>query len=202
MEQRTRIRHELRNRRRHLSNQAQKAGATSACANIIEHPLLQHSQQIALYIANDGELDPEPLLKACHEKGHRCYLPRLDPNKEFGMLFLSYKPGDLLKTNRYGINEPLYDENKVCPPQALDIVLTPLVQFDLKGNRIGMGAGFYDRCFAFTKTQAHHTLLLGLAYDFQKVDKIKPEPWDVSLDGIITDQNLYLINPTLKEKIA
>ncbi len=194
MGNRTKLRHSSRLQRRHLSSAEQEMNANNVAMNIIDHPLLTHKKRFAFYVANDGELDPMPLLEACYHQGKQCYLPVIDPNKSFGMLFLAYTPGDPLTANRYGILEPLYHESHVCSPQDLDIAFMPLVQFDLMGNRIGMGAGFYDRCFAFTKTQAHDTLLLGLAHDFQKTKKIQAETWDVPLDGVVTDQTVYLIN--------
>ncbi|MDH4134940.1 MAG: 5-formyltetrahydrofolate cyclo-ligase, partial [Gammaproteobacteria bacterium] len=72
-------------------------------------------------------------------------------------------------------------------------VLMPLVAFDLHGNRLGMGGGFYDKSLAFlgTRTRWLKPHLIGLAHDFQRVEKIEPCPWDVPLQGVATDQNLY-----------
>ena len=73
-----------------------------------------------------------------------------------------------------------------------DLVLAPLVVFDADRNRIGMGGGFYDRSFAFRKNSGIETpLLIGVAHELQKVDRLIPEDWDVRLDMIVTDQATY-----------
>jgi len=77
-------------------------------------------------------------------------------------------------------------------PQQLDLVLAPLVVFDENCNRIGMGGGFYDRSFAFRKdSQVTKPVLIGVAHDFQKVQQIVPEDWDVRLDMIVTNKAIY-----------
>ncbi len=77
----------------------------------------------------------------------------------------------------------------------MDLVLIPLVGFDADGNRLGMGAGFYDRTFAFLQQNKRPTkpYLLGIAYEIQKIDQIIAETWDVRLDGIVTEKNFYEI---------
>ena len=75
----------------------------------------------------------------------------------------------------------------------LDIVFTPLVAFDTAGNRVGMGAGFYDRSFAFRKHRRNwrRPLLIGVAYDFQRVPHIPARTWDVPVDLVVTDKKTY-----------
>ena len=62
-----------------------------------------------------------------------------------------------------------------------------MVAFDNYGTRIGMGAGYYDR------TLAPHLckLLIGVAYEFQRMEFIEPKAWDVQLDVVITERNVY-----------
>ena len=77
-------------------------------------------------------------------------------------------------------------------PEAIDLVLVPLVAFDPQRNRIGMGGGFYDRSFAFRKNPDQpRPVLIGVAHELQKVDLLEPEPWDVQLDMVVTDQAVY-----------
>jgi 5-formyltetrahydrofolate cyclo-ligase len=88
--------------------------------------------------------------------------------------------------------EPDVDDSEMLPPEALDLVLAPLVVFDSNRNRIGMGGGFYDRSFAFRKNPEHKLpVLIGVAHELQKVDQIVPQEWDVRLDMIVTDRAVY-----------
>ena len=70
----------------------------------------------------------------------------------------------------------------------------PLLGFDLKGNRLGMGGGYYDRCLAFKKSKVKKPILLGFAYDFQQVDLLSAEPWDIGLDAIATESQFIHFN--------
>ena len=68
----------------------------------------------------------------------------------------------------------------------------PLVGFDEEGGRLGMGGGFYDRSFAFTRIRPRlRPTLIGLAHELQKVQKLPVEPWDIPLDAVVTDHRIY-----------
>ncbi len=69
----------------------------------------------------------------------------------------------------------------------------PLLGFDAEGNRLGMGGGYYDRSFAFKQSHINTPILLGFAYDFQQVDTLTPEPWDIRLDIIATENHLVYL---------
>ncbi len=71
-------------------------------------------------------------------------------------------------------------------------MLVPLTVFDSDCNRLGMGGGYYDSSFAFRQTaQATAPTLIGVAHEFQRVDKLQPESWDVRLDVVVTEQHIY-----------
>ena len=78
-------------------------------------------------------------------------------------------------------------------PRWLDLVLVPLVGFDARGTRLGMGAGFYDRHFAFLRHRRtwHRPRLLGLAFDVQRVERLADAAHDVPLWGIVTERGIY-----------
>jgi 5-formyltetrahydrofolate cyclo-ligase len=103
------------------------------------------------------------------------------------MHFARIGPRMVLEPNLYGISEPRPIE--LIDPRALDLVLTPLVAFDDNGNRIGVGAGYYDRCFAFLRLRRHwfKPKLVGTAYGLQRIGPVDPNPWDVPLWGAVTE---------------
>ena len=94
-----------------------------------------------------------------------------------------------MAVNYFGIPEPDISPRKRCPPRALDVVLMPLVAFDESGNRLGMGGGFYDQTFSYKSRAANVSkpLLIGVAYEFQRVDLLPTNWWDIGLDGIVTE---------------
>jgi 5-formyltetrahydrofolate cyclo-ligase len=75
----------------------------------------------------------------------------------------------------------------------LDLVLVPLVGFDARGNRLGMGGGFYDRHFSFLRNRRawRRPLLIGIAFDVQRVPQLRDSAHDVPLWGIVTERGIY-----------
>jgi 5-formyltetrahydrofolate cyclo-ligase len=78
-------------------------------------------------------------------------------------------------------------------PRWLHLVLVPLVGFDPRGHRLGMGAGFYDRHFAFLRHRRawRRPLLIGVAFEAQKVSRLAESGHDVQLDGVVTESGVY-----------
>ncbi len=105
--------------------------------------------------------------------------------------FALWWPGMEIATNRLGIPEPV-DTNASLAPDALDVVLVPLLGFDRRGHRLGFGGGYYDRSFAFLRDleRPSKPLLVGIGYASQEVDHIEPEDWDVRLDYVATEREL------------
>ena len=85
----------------------------------------------------------------------------------------------------FHIEEPTGDD--LIDPDKLELIVTPGVAFDSKGNRLGRGKGYYDRLPATTKATK-----IGVAYHFQIVDELPAEPHDVPMDIVITDRTVYI----------
>ena len=187
------LRNRVRALRRALPNEQRRQAAWQLARRVMVLEAFTTARHIAGYLACDGELDPAPLLTQAWQWGKQVYLPVLTEHPETPMLFAPYRPDGALKPNRFGIPEPQVSAGQFVPSRCLDLVLTPLVAFDTRGTRLGMGGGFYDRTFAFRRNPAHGVkpCLLGLAYEFQKVAELTRRPWDIPLDGIITEQALY-----------
>ncbi len=78
-------------------------------------------------------------------------------------------------------------------PRWLDLVLVPLVGFDARGHRLGMGAGFYDRRFVFLRHRRtwRKPLLIGLAFEVRRVERLAEAAHDVPLWGVVTERAVY-----------
>jgi 5-formyltetrahydrofolate cyclo-ligase len=185
------LRQSIRQKRRAVAADEAAICATNLAFNAAHQRLLTRSRHIATYLAADGEIDPWPLTQMLSSSGKTLYLPVLAPISRQRLWFARYLPGDPLVANRYGIPEPVV--RKLIKPWALDLILTPLVAFDARGYRVGMGGGYYDRSLAFLhgRQHWHKPRLLGLAYEFQKQVLIEPQPWDIPLDGIATEACFY-----------
>ncbi|ETX10631.1 5-formyltetrahydrofolate cyclo-ligase [Marinomonas ushuaiensis DSM 15871] len=180
------LRRQLRQARRDLSVDEQQTAAENLLTCFQQHFLgVDHSPKtpinnVALYLANDGEISPHLLCEHFWQKGINTYLPVIQ-NKQ--LAFALYSEETIWQENIYGIKEPMTKE--YLPKEALDIVLLPLVGFDTEGGRLGMGGGFYDRTFEGKKT-TEAPLLIGLAHDCQQVKSLPVEGWDVPLQAFIT----------------
>nr|WP_225562705.1 5-formyltetrahydrofolate cyclo-ligase [Rhodanobacter sp. DHG33] len=186
-------RHELRQqmaeRRRALPPPARMAAAQGLRRSLEQLPEYLTDVRVAGYWATGGELPLNLVIPPLATRGQRFLLPLLAKGKE--LHFAPWRDGDAVAPNRYGIPEPVTPREWFAPFQ-LDLVLVPLLAFDRRGHRLGHGGGYYDRSFAFLKDQARPTepLLVGVAYDFQEVEHLDAEPWDVSLDYVATDREL------------
>ena len=195
MTNRQQLRHQLRHLRQQITVAKKRIASEMLVKQVTHLPIFQNANHIACYLSNDNEIDPYPILELAWSLGKHCYLPVLNTSPENKLTFMSYHKNDSLNLNRYKIPEPLPEKSQVKHPEELDIIFIPLVGFDIKGNRLGMGAGYYDRTLESLKTGAHikKPYLIGLAYELQRVAAIPCESWDVALDIIITEQNIYKI---------
>ena len=193
---RTELRKHLRRKRRSLSFEQQQQASEQLALNLLKHPDLHRARHIGIYLANDGEIDPHLYIDLARRKGIHFYLPILHPIYPGKLVFSPYFDGIRLSANRFGIPEPPFPRSRRRPAWALDAVLFPLVGFDENGGRLGMGGGFYDRTFAFSRIRPGMApKLIGLAHDFQKVRELPIEPWDVPLHGVVTDKGRYRFKP-------
>jgi 5-formyltetrahydrofolate cyclo-ligase len=175
------IRQLMYKQRRQLGYGAQKRAAYRLSQCIQASKSYQCSRNIACYSPVNGEIDLCFLIKHAWAQGKKCYLPIIEGEN---MRFVRYLPGMLLKKNRFGIPEPVM--GNAVSLEVLDLALIPLLAFDRHNQRIGMGGGYYDRTFAENKYR-RQTVMMGVAYQYQKVEKITPEPWDVPMDCVLTD---------------
>jgi 5-formyltetrahydrofolate cyclo-ligase len=105
------------------------------------------------------------------------------------MHFRRWTPATAMQPNRFGIPEPV--DGLDIPADRLELVLMPLVAYSATGTRLGMGAGYYDRAFAFALDHPDAgPLLVGAAYSLQEVNSLPAQSWDVPLDAVITDRGL------------
>ncbi|WP_136247180.1 5-formyltetrahydrofolate cyclo-ligase [Halomonas borealis] len=193
-EERRRLRRDLRRHRRQLSLRERYRAAQRLCHRLRHLPEVRRARRVALYLPNDGEIDPTRLMPWLNGRGARVYLPVLRPLSHNALWFVHYHAGTPMVTNRFGIAEPCtrYGAHRArrMPAWALDLILMPLVGFDDDGQRIGMGGGFYDRTLAFTRGIGPRPRLIGLAHDGQRVERLPVAPWDVPLDAIVSDQRV------------
>ena len=141
--------------------------------------LLHPNAIVAFYVPTGSEADPKPHADAALAAGCTLALPHV-VDRALPLRFLRWNAGDPLVEGPFGLRQPESDA-ETCDPS---IILTPLVGFDRAGNRLGQGAGHYDRAFA-----AHpQAIRVGIAWSMQEVDALSADPWDVPLHHIATEK--------------
>mgnify|MGYP003633141563 FL=1 len=205
MTTRNQIRQLIRTKRQNLSHIDQKQLSGDLLTQLTQRTDVLAAKNIAVYLANDGELDPMLFIQWCWQQNKNIYLPVIHPFSPGNLLFLHYHQNSEMQTNVYSILEPKLDVRLIKSINDIDIIFTPLVAFDPTGNRLGMGGGFYDRTlsawfkhYSFVnkeKNASERRLTkpypIGLAHDIQLIDAIPSQLWDIPLPEIVTPTKQY-----------
>ena len=186
------LRREMRNHRRALGEAQRRAAAAGLLQNLLTLDAFSAAETMAMYLVNDGEIDPVDVMHWCWNNHRKTYVPIVIQAQCNSLVFAPVGPDSRFIENRFGIPEPVVDEAEIIGAADLDLVLLPLVAFDASGNRIGMGGGFYDRTFEFVRDQAVRVpAMIGIAHELQRVPQIDSESWDIPLSTVVTDCGVY-----------
>ena len=145
------------------------------------------------YMPIHSELSPLALLKNLAGLGCDLALP-ITPQGGQPLQFHRWKIDGLLNDGPYGTKQPPADNEK-CNP---DVILAPLLAFDLDGRRLGYGGGFYDRTVASLRGFGQRVKLIGIAYEEQKMDKVPVGPFDMPLDAVLSPAGISEFEPSRK----
>ena len=137
------IRTSKRRLRQQLTLLEQSRHATGLANQVCRQQAFLNGGKIACYLANDGEIDPEYIIRTAWQLRKHVYLPVLSPFQS-KLYFAPYRAGMKMQLNRFAIPEPVCKPSSWVTAWQLDLMLLPLVAFDQDGNRLGMGGGFYD----------------------------------------------------------
>jgi 5-formyltetrahydrofolate cyclo-ligase len=190
--ERTIVRRRMREARRLVDPERRSAAAQAVADRVAALGLPRPGTRVATYIPLDGEIDPAPVAELARDRGCSVYAPAITSLRRRQMCFRAFPPGRHgSHRNRWGITEPTGGEQ--LHGRWLGLVIVPCVAFDAAGSRLGMGAGFYDRHFAFLMQRSswRRPLLLGVAFDLQRVEELPQCSWDVPLWGVVTESAVY-----------
>ena len=171
-----------------ISAPARIAAADAVAAHLLRLPAVQNAKSVAGYWAIGGELPLHSVMAKLPAQTRYC-LPVLQPDKK--LAFAPWRFGDPIVTNRFGIPEPAQTAESIAP-EALDVVLLPLLGYTAGGDRVGTGGGWYDRSFAFRRHAAAPPLLIGIGFACQQIDSHVAQDWDVPLDALATERELLV----------
>ena len=188
------LRCSLRQARKSLNTAEQHSAAQALKERFCKTSLFQRSTSLAAYSVFDGEIDPYPIVSEAWRLGKSCYLPVIQCNDkgEF-MAFYPWYEDDALMVNRFGIFEPMIkNESKLVLAQEVELIIIPMVGFDLRGNRLGMGGGFYDKALANNASSLEcYPIRVAVAHDFQKINHLPVNATDQPVHMVVTDKAIY-----------
>ena len=186
---RSALREHLIAKRRALGVAARIGAAEALAHRLLALPFAPLTGHVAGYWATNGEIALHAWQVQLPDACRYC-LPVL--HEDGCLRFAAWRPGEPLVSNRFGIPEPDVGQDALLEPEAMALVVTPLVGFDRTGQRLGMGGGWYDRSFAFRRAQVAPPWLVGAAFDEQEVDALAAESWDVPLDATCTPMHAHV----------
>lgn len=157
---------------------------------IYDAPWWNNSAVVLGYAAMAHEVDLFPLLHRAQKEGRRVALPRIEQGTaEMHFYFVSSLSDDLQR-HRFGFLQP-HDHLPRFEPLETALILVPGRGFDRSGNRLGHGAGYYDRFLATCSTAS---ITVGVGYSFQILPRIPREDHDVAMQWIVTDTETISTN--------
>lgn len=179
------LRHSMLARRRAMAADECEALSERMCAHLSAMVGQADTKPLVVmgYYPVRGEASPLPFLREWLAEGGCAALPSVDlVNRQLYARQIVSLEG--LVTGAFDIPEPSPDA-PVINPSGIGLCLIPGVAFDRQGRRLGQGYGFYDRFLALLPP---HCLKVALAFQWQIVDTIQSDAWDVSVQVIVTEQ--------------
>jgi 5-formyltetrahydrofolate cyclo-ligase len=188
------LRKSLRRQRLALPLHSRRHAEKSIVRQIRRQPKFIGSRKVGLYIDAFGEVPTDALIKLCFKLHKSVYLPVVHlENKPLAWSRVTQHQwrNKRMTRHRFGMKQPF--KQRGISVKSLDLLFMPLVAFDPKGHRLGMGGGFYDRTLAHCasvqerrKLQPSKPLRVGVAYDFQRIETIQSNTWDISIHSVVT----------------
>lgn len=179
------VRRFIKQRRAAQSAAHLQSRSREICRRLLSLPQYAGAQDIFVYLPMPGEVCTHAFIAAAEAQGKRLSYPVcLRPGE---MVAGRAHPKDM-ERNRYGGMQPMAGRYVAIDPQALQLAIVPGLAFDPACNRMGHGAGYYDR---FLCRAGAGLVKIGVCFAFQMVQALHAQPWDVPMDLVVTEKRLY-----------
>ncbi len=181
------IRQRIETQRRSLSWDWVEAKSAEIASHLKGVPQFRSAATVHTYVAWRNEVNNHQLIKDLLAEGRRVAVPVVDLNRHTLIHSLISNFEDL-RPGAFGILEPAPEKIRVISLSEIDVVLVPGVAFDLHGNRVGYGGGYYDDFLRHT-----NAFKIALCYHFQIVDEIPVRADDERVNLLVTEKGVYEI---------
>lgn len=186
--EKSKIRGDMSRKRNALTREEAESKSAAIAANLMKTAEYKAARAVMFYAAKGNEVQTEEMIKTVLKEGKTVLLPITNlEKKEIEAAVINDYDNDL-KKGAFGIMEP--NGKSEVNEKLIDAVVVPGVAFDIEGHRLGYGHGFYDKLLHRLANAAK----IGLAYDFQIVNKLPRESHDERMDIIVTESSLIRCN--------
>ncbi|GAA0443314.1 5-formyltetrahydrofolate cyclo-ligase [Lentibacillus halophilus] len=152
--------------------------------NLVSSDVWKRADRIGITVSKGMEWDTNPIIEAAWQEGKTVAVPKCYPD-ERKLTFFDFHTYDQLETVYYNLLEPNPNKTDNVNKETIDLLIVPGLLFDQGGFRIGFGGGYYDRFLADFPNRT-----LSLAADFQVVEKLPSDSYDVPVDSLITEHGM------------
>ena len=184
------LRKSLRSARSLITPLEREGKSRLLARNLARYLPFQRCKKLAVYLPLLEEVDTSPVIELAQLLHKLIYLPIISTEvwQKQSMIFAPFLPGKTpLRKNRFGIKEPDVKPGSCIQGINIEVVCVPVVGFNDRCDRIGMGGGYYDKAFDRTRFQRSH--LVGLAFESQQAD-FEPARHDVPMQAVITEDRV------------
>jgi 5-formyltetrahydrofolate cyclo-ligase len=184
------LRKTLRSARRAITPLEREEKSQLLARNLARYLPFRRSKKLAVYLSLPEEVDTSPVIELAQLLRKTIYLPVIDTRvwQKHSMMFALYLPGETpLRENRFGIREPAVKPGNYIRGIDLEFVCVPVVGFNDRCDRLGMGGGYYDK--TFDRRRFQRSKLVGLAFEGQRAE-FEPTRHDVPMQAVITEDRV------------
>ncbi len=174
-----------------MSEQQRNAKNKKACRNLISTPQFQNASRVMLYLSLPYEADTSEAILCAWQLGKTVAVPKISWQQRHMIPVQINSLETSFSTEVMGLRNPVTGVPMAI--EEIDLVVVPALGFDRKGNRLGHGGSYYDRFFANTALRAQRC---GFAFAEQVVEAVPMRDHDISMDFLVTDEEIIYCNPT------
>jgi 5-formyltetrahydrofolate cyclo-ligase len=172
------LRNEIRTLKKQQSKEDLRAQSDEITRKLLADSHILDAQIIAMYYPLPDEVDVASAMNELYSDGKGIYLPHVVSDGK--MVFCRYKGQESLRKGAFGIMETI-GETLNCLDN-ISVIIVPGMAFDADGNRLGRGKGYYDRMLM----SMPNTYKIGVCFNFQMVDNVPAEPFDIKMNAVIS----------------
>lgn len=181
------LRKSMLEKRKNMKKDDAKKNSEKIISALKDLEAFKKSSNIMIYLSFNNEVDTYKLMEYCLQTGKKVIVPFCIKKERKIIPSEVIDPDKELRLNSFGYKEPEEEKIREVDAQEIDLVIVPGVVFDTNGNRIGFGAGYYDR---FLKKLKSSATTIALCYDYQIIDRVPIDKFDIPVKCIITEKRI------------